>query len=44
MKKPIEYWRYQKEKGAAGYIILWLMGVPISVLLLIYFIRAAFGK
>ena len=43
MKKPMEYWRYQQEKGAIGYILLWAMGVPISVLLLIYFVRSAFG-
>ena len=44
MKKPMEYWKYQKEKGAVGYIILWAMGVPISVLLLFYFVHAAFSS
>jgi hypothetical protein len=28
------------EKGKVGYIILWLLGVPISVLLLIALLRA----
>ncbi len=27
------------QKGAAGYILLWLLGVPIPVLLLIYALR-----
>jgi len=31
--------RFQNEKGKIGYIILWLMGVPISVLLLIFLLR-----
>ena len=39
MKKPMRYWEDQKQKGAIGYILLWAMGVPVSVLLLIYLIR-----
>jgi len=31
--------RFQNEKGKIGYIILWLMGVPVSVLLLIFLLR-----
>ena len=31
--------RLQNQKGKIGYIILWLMGVPISVLLLIFLLR-----
>jgi len=27
------------QKGAAGYILLWLLGVPIPVLFLIYALR-----
>ena len=27
------------QKGAAGYILLWLLGVPIPVLFLIYVLR-----
>jgi hypothetical protein len=27
------------QKGKIGYIILWLMGVPVSVLILIFLIR-----
>jgi hypothetical protein len=27
------------QKGAAGYILLWLLGVPIPILLLIYILR-----
>jgi len=28
-----------KEVGAAGYILLWLLGIPIPVLLLIFLLR-----
>lgn len=28
-----------KEYGAAGYILLWLLGIPIPVLLLIFLLR-----
>ncbi len=28
-----------RERGAIGYIILWLLGVPASVLLVIFLIR-----
>jgi hypothetical protein len=28
-----------KEWGAAGYILLWLLGIPIPVLLLIFLLR-----
>lgn len=31
--------RFKNEKGKIGYIILWLMGVPVSVLLLIFLLR-----
>jgi len=27
------------QKGKIGYIILWLMGVPVSVLILIFLLR-----
>ena len=27
------------EKGAAGYILLWLLGIPIPVLLLFFLLR-----
>jgi hypothetical protein len=27
------------EKGAIGYILLWLLGVPIPVLLIIFLVR-----
>jgi hypothetical protein len=27
------------QKGAAGYILLWLLGVPFPILLLIYVLR-----
>ena len=28
-----------KERAAAGYILLWLLGIPIPVLLLIFLLR-----
>lgn len=28
-----------KEAGAAGYILLWLLGIPIPILLLIFLLR-----
>jgi hypothetical protein len=27
------------EAGATGYILLWLLGIPIPILLLIFFLR-----
>jgi hypothetical protein len=31
--------RYRKEGGAIGYIILWALGVPASVLFVIFLLR-----
>ena len=31
--------RYQQEDGAIGYILLWLLGVPASVLFLVFLVR-----
>jgi hypothetical protein len=31
--------RYSGDKGAIGYIILWLLGVPASVLFLVFLVR-----
>ena len=31
--------RLKDEKGKIGYIILWLLGVPASVLVLIFLLR-----
>ncbi len=28
-----------KEVGAAGYILLWLLGIPIPILLIIFLLR-----
>jgi hypothetical protein len=30
---------YQEEKGAMGYILLWAMGVPASLLFLVFLLR-----
>jgi len=33
-------WTYRKlQEGKMGYILLWLLGVPIPVLLLIFLLR-----
>ena len=37
MKGSIE--RLSQENGAVGYIFLWLLGVPASVLFLIFLLR-----
>lgn len=29
----------QKQEGKAGYILLWLLGVPIPILLVIFLLR-----
>lgn len=39
MKTPREPNRSQQEAGAVGYILLWAMGVPASLLFLIFLIR-----
>jgi hypothetical protein len=33
------YERMMREEGAAGYIFLWLLGVPASVLFVIFLLR-----
>jgi hypothetical protein len=39
MKTPMELLREQQQKGAVGYIILWALGVPVSVLVLMFLVR-----
>jgi hypothetical protein len=39
MKIPMELVRYREERGAIGYILLWLMGMPMSLLFLIFLVR-----
>lgn len=29
------------ESGAVGYLVAWLLGVPVSVLLIVFLLRAA---
>lgn len=31
--------RYQQETGALGYILLWAMGVPASLLFVVFLLR-----
>jgi hypothetical protein len=38
MRELIDLYR-QREDGAIGYILLWLMGVPASILFLIFLLR-----
>ena len=37
MKIPIG--RIRQEEGAMGYIVLWILGVPASLLFLIFLLR-----
>ena len=30
---------YKNEKGAMGYMLLWLLGIPIPILLIIFLLR-----
>lgn len=39
MKTPMEKLREHQEKGAIGYILMWAMGVPASVLVVIFLLR-----
>jgi len=41
MKTPMELFRAAQEaqKGAVGYMILWLLGIPASVLLVVFLLR-----
>jgi len=39
MRTPVEFLRRQQERGAVGYIILWALGIPVSVLLIIFLLR-----
>jgi hypothetical protein len=39
MKTPMEHLRQSQEKGAIGYILAWAMGIPVSVLLIIFLLR-----
>jgi hypothetical protein len=38
-KTPMQLLRAQQQKGAIGYIVLWLLGVPASVLTVIFLLR-----
>jgi hypothetical protein len=35
----MEFFRQTQEKGAIGYMLLWILGVPASLLLVIFFLR-----
>jgi len=39
MKTPMQFFRTQQERGAIGYVLLWAMGVPISVLAIVFLLR-----
>ena len=39
MKRWLEERRLKQEEGAAGYILLWFMGVPASLLFVIFLLR-----
>jgi hypothetical protein len=39
MKRVTDLELYRQEQGAIGYILLWAMGVPASVLFLVFLMR-----
>ena len=39
MKLPDFKAMRQKQEGKAGYILLWLLGVPLPILFLVYLLR-----
>src|SRR5262245_9819121 len=39
MKTPMEFLRSGQEKGAIGYILLWAMGIPLSILPIVFLLR-----
>ena len=39
METPSAPNRFQQETGAIGYMILWAMGVPASLLFLVFLLR-----
>ena len=39
MKFPPVPRRYREQEGAIGYIFLWLLGVPASVLFVVFLLR-----
>jgi hypothetical protein len=39
MRTPMEFLRRQEEKGAIGYMLAWAMGVPVSILLIVFLLR-----
>jgi hypothetical protein len=45
MKTPMEYLREQQEryaegeKGALGYMLAWAMGIPASILFIVFLLR-----
>ncbi len=39
MKTLMERYRESQEEGAIGYMLMWFMGVPASVLFVIFLLR-----
>ena len=39
MKKPNKFKQARGESGKIGWILLWLLGVPIPVLLILFLLR-----
>ena len=39
MRTPTEFLKHQRQKGAVGYVLLWAMGVPASLLAVIFLLR-----
>jgi len=39
MKTPMELIREKEQKGAVGYILLWALGIPASLLFVFFLLR-----
>jgi len=39
MKRSLPFRRRRGEEGKVGWIVLWLLGIPIPVLLLLFLLR-----
>jgi hypothetical protein len=39
MKTPMRLSKAKQQKGAIGYILLWAMGVPLSLLVVVFLLR-----
>ena len=38
-RTPMQLFREHQQKGAIGYILAWALGVPVTLLLLVFLLR-----